>query len=70
MDEEFLARLLEIDRDELGYQDQLSYDIFRLNREQSLEGKQFPFHLIPISQFYLYTNFFVQLGSASSAHPF
>jgi uncharacterized protein (DUF885 family) len=70
MDEEFLARLLEIDRDQLGYQDQLSYDIFRLNREQSLEGNQFPFHLVPVNQFYLYTNRFVQLGSGSSAHPF
>jgi uncharacterized protein (DUF885 family) len=70
MDEEFLARLLEIDRDQLGYQDQLSYDIFRINREQSLEGNQFPFHLIPVNQFFLYTNFFVQLGSGSSAHPF
>jgi uncharacterized protein (DUF885 family) len=70
MDEEFLARLLEIDRDELGYQDQLSYDIFRINREQSLEGNQFPFHLVPVNQFWLYTNFFVQLGSGSSAHPF
>jgi uncharacterized protein (DUF885 family) len=70
MDEEFLARLLEIERDQLGYQDQLSYDIFRLNREQSLEGNQFPFHLVPVNQFYLYTNRFVQLGSGSSAHPF
>ena len=70
MDEEFLARLLEIDREQLGYQDQLSYDIFRLTREQSLEGNQFPFHLIPVNQFYLFTNFFVQLGSGSSAHPF
>ena len=70
MDEEFLQRLLEIDRGELGYQDQLSYDIFRINREQSLEGNQFPFHLQPINQFYSITNFFVQLGSGASAHPF
>lgn len=70
MDEEFLRRLLEIDRSELGYQDQLSYDIFRINREQSLEGNQFPFHLQPINQFYSITNFFVQLGSGASAHPF
>lgn len=70
MDQEFLARLLEIDRGELGYQDQLSYDIFRINREQSLEGNQFPFHLQPVNQFYSTTNFFVQLGSGSSAHPF
>ena len=70
MDEEFLARLLEIDREQLGYQDQLSYDIFRLNREQSLDGNQFPSHLVPVNQFYLFTNFFVQLGSGSGAHPF
>jgi len=70
LDEEFLANLLEIDRDALGYQDQLSYDMFRINREQSLEGNQFPSHLIPVNQFYLATNFFVQLGSGSSAHPF
>ena len=70
VDEEFLKRLLEIDRAQLGYQDQLSYDIFRINREQSLEGNQFPFHLQPINQFYSITNFFVQLGSGASAHPF
>ena len=70
MDEEFLARLLEIDRAQLDYQDQLSYDLFKLNREQSLEGNQFPFHLQPINQFYSMTNFFVQLGSGTSAHPF
>jgi uncharacterized protein (DUF885 family) len=70
MDEEFLARLLEIDRDALSYQEQLSYDIFRIRREQSLEGNQFPFHLQPMNQFRLMTNFFVQLGSGKSMHPF
>lgn len=70
LDDEFLQRLLEIDRDELGYQDRLSYDIFRFSREQSLEGNQFPFHLIPLNQFRSVTNFFVQLGSGASAHPF
>ncbi len=70
MDTEFLQRLLEIDREQLNYQDQLSYDIFRINREQSLETYQFPFHLQPINQFYSITNFFVQLGSGASAHPF
>ena len=70
LDEEFLARLLEIDRDALSYQEQLSYDIFRIRREQSLAGNQFPFHLQPMNQFYLMTNFFVQLGSGKSMHPF
>ncbi len=70
MDEEFLQRLLLIDRDQLDYQEQLSYDLFRINREQSLEGYQFPSHLQPINQFYSLTSFFVQLGSGASAHPF
>jgi uncharacterized protein (DUF885 family) len=70
MDEEFLQRLLEIDRAELGYQERLSYDLFKINREQSLEGNQFPFHLAPINQFGSLTSFFVQLGSGASAHPF
>ncbi|MDH3490435.1 MAG: DUF885 domain-containing protein [Gammaproteobacteria bacterium] len=70
MDEEFLQRLLAIDREQLDYQDQLSYDLFRINREQSLEGDQYPSHLQPINQFYSLTSFFVQLGSGSSAHPF
>ncbi len=70
MDTEFLMRLLAIDREQLEYQDQLSYDIFKINRELSLEGNQFPFHLQPVNQFYSTTNFFVQLGSGTSAHPF
>lgn len=70
MDNEFLTRLMGIDREQLDYQDQLSFDIFKINREQSLEGNQYPFHLQPINQFYSTTNFFVQLGSGTSAHPF
>ena len=70
MDREFLERLLEIDREQLSYQDQISYDIFKLDREESLEGNQFPGHLQPINQFFNIMNFFVQLGSGASAHPF
>lgn len=70
MDEEFLQRLLAIDRSELNVQDQLSFDLFRIKREQSLEGDQFPFHLQPINQFYAITSLFVRLGSGTSAHPF
>ena len=70
MDREFLERLLGIDRDQLSYQDQLSYDIFRIGREESLEGSRFPGYLQPVNQFYNPMNFFVQLGSGSSAQPF
>jgi uncharacterized protein (DUF885 family) len=70
MDEDFLARLLEIDRSQLSRQDKLSYDMFRLNREQSIEGDRFPGHLQPINQFRSTLNFFVQMGSGTSLHPF
>ena len=70
LDETALQRLLEIDREALEYQDQLSYDMFRILREQSLEGEQFPSHLQPMNQFYLFPNTFVRLGSGSAQHPF
>ena len=70
LDEIFLARLLNIDRKQLSRQDRLSYDMFRLNREQSLEGERFPGHLQPINQRLQALNSFVQLGSGTSVHPF
>lgn len=70
LDEEYLSRLLDIDRAALDYQEQLSYDMFMLLREQSLEENLYPSHLQPINQFYLMTNTFVQLGSGASVHPF
>lgn len=70
LDDEFLARLLDIDRGQLSRQDQLSYDMFRLNREQSIEGERFPGYLQPINQFRSALNSFVQLGSGTSVHPF
>ena len=66
--DEHFQRSLEMNP--LSYQDQLSYDIFRIGREQSLEGNQFPGYLQPVNQFYNPMNFFVQLGSGSSAQPF
>lgn len=70
LDDEFLARLLDIDREQLSRQDQLSYDMFELDREMSIEGDRFPGHLQPINQFSSMLNRFVQLGSGTSLHPF
>ncbi len=70
LDREFLERLETIERDALGYQDRISYDLFRINREQSLESYRFPSHLQPLNQFYSLTSSFVQLGSGSGVHPF
>jgi len=70
LDEEFLQRILNIDSDGLSQQDKLSYDIFKLNRETSLAGEQFPRHLAPMNQFRSATSSFVNLGSGSGIHPF
>ncbi len=70
LNQEVLQRLAEIDREQLPYQDQLSYDMFELLREQSLEAQQYPSHLQPFSQYYMYTSGFARLGSGSGLHPF
>ena len=70
LDTEFLERLLTIDESVLDEQDLLTYGTFRLSREMSIEGNQFPGHLQPINQFFSIPNFLVQLGSGASVHPF
>ena len=70
LDEEFLQRILTIDRDGLSQQDKLSFEIFKLNRETSLAGDQFPSHLAPMNQFRSATSSFVNLGSGAGIHPF
>ena len=52
LDTEFLERLLAIDESVLDEQDLLTYGTFRLSREMSIEGNQFPGHLQPINQFF------------------
>jgi uncharacterized protein (DUF885 family) len=69
--QEYLDRLLAIDPEALETsQDLLTYQTFRWDREMELEGFDYPDHLQPIDQFYSIPNFFVQLGSGSSIHPF
>lgn len=70
LDEEFLARLIAVDRSALGEQERLSFDLFRRLREESLEADLYPAYLQPINQFYLLTNTFVRLGSGTGEHPF
>ncbi|MDX2411600.1 MAG: DUF885 domain-containing protein [Woeseiaceae bacterium] len=70
LDEQFLQRILNIDRDELSQQDKLSYDIFKLKRETSLAGEQFAWYLAPMNQFRSATSSFVNLGSGTGIHPF
>ncbi|MCH8158413.1 MAG: DUF885 domain-containing protein [Proteobacteria bacterium] len=70
LDSEHLARVIGIDRGALSRQNQLSYDLFKLNRETSLAGERFPTHLAPMNQFRSATSSFVRLGSGGSLHPF
>ena len=65
-----LATLRSIDRDQLTDQERLSYEIFELQNERTLEGMQYPSDLIPLNQFYNPLNFVAQLGSGQSAQPF
>jgi uncharacterized protein (DUF885 family) len=67
---EFLSRLGEIDRNELSAQDQLSFDMFKLRREVSLAGEQFPSDLLPMNQYRSATSSFVRLGNGNGLHPF
>jgi uncharacterized protein (DUF885 family) len=70
LEREFLDRLLQIDPSDLSVNDRYSYEIFKLTREQSLEGERFPRHLQPINQFRSMTNYFIQVGSGTGLHPF
>ena len=65
-----LAALREIPRDSLGRQDRLTWDIFRGERELTIEGFRHPSHLLPVSQFFSTPNLFAMLGSGTSVHPF
>jgi uncharacterized protein (DUF885 family) len=69
-DREALARLATIDPAQLQGQDLLSYEIFKSGRERDLEGLRFPTELVPVNQFFSTPNFFAQLGSGASLHPF
>ncbi|MDJ0698461.1 MAG: DUF885 domain-containing protein [Woeseiaceae bacterium] len=70
LEQEYLERLEAIDRSALDQQRQLSYDIFKLDREIEIEGDRFPGYLQPLNQFGSVMSYMVQLGSGASVHPF
>ncbi|MDH4125619.1 MAG: DUF885 domain-containing protein [Gammaproteobacteria bacterium] len=70
LNSEFLARLADIERDDLGVNERLSYDMFKLRLETALAGERFPDHLAPMNQFRSASTSFVLLGSGSGDHPF
>ena len=66
----FLNRINAIDSSGLSRSDQLSYQIFKRDREMALRAMQYPDELLPINQFYNLANRFAMLGSGTSAQPF
>lgn len=67
---ECLDRLLAIGSGGLSGQDLLSFRIFQRNQEENLAGEKFPGELMPLNQFRSTPNFFAQMGSGASLHPF
>jgi uncharacterized protein (DUF885 family) len=70
LERDYLARIAAIDRAQLTAAEQLSYDIFKSDRELEIEGFRFPGELLPMNQFYSTPNQFAQLGSGNGLHPF
>ncbi len=66
----WLKRVEAVGSDGLSGQDRLSYDIFVKNAKDTLEGEQYPNHLMPVDQFTNIAGLAAQLGSGSNAQPF
>ncbi len=67
---DFLERARAIDASKLDGQELLSYQVFVYNLERHIGAAKYPAHLLPINQFYSTPDYFAQLGSGSSLHPF
>ena len=70
LERKYLVALLEIDSSDLGGQDLLTYEIFKMDRENSIAGEKFPGELIPLNQMFSLPNFFAVMGSGQSVQPF
>jgi uncharacterized protein (DUF885 family) len=67
--EKYLKESKSID-ESLSDEDRISKEIFEFELNNSLEGLKFPSHLMPINQFWSFTNEFPQLGSGEGNQPF
>lgn len=70
LDKKYLEQLSGIDPAALSGQARLTYDIFKLDREQAIEGTRFPSELLPINQSFGLPSLFAQMGAASGLQPF
>jgi len=70
VEQESLDRLNALDASKLDEAARLTYDIFRYDRELSIDGAQFRTELLPVGQFSSAPAGFGLLGSGKSAQPF
>ncbi|MEM7503954.1 MAG: DUF885 domain-containing protein [Pseudomonadota bacterium] len=70
----YLAELAAIDASSLTGQDRVSYEIFKLERENAIERSELGIDqfetLVPVNQMFSTPQFLVMLGSGASAQPF
>ncbi len=70
----FIKRLLKelraFNRKALAGQDRLSYEILKLELEESLQGERFPEWMQPVDQSGSLPSFLAQIGSGASIQPF
>ena len=69
LESDYLKKLGEIKADQLGTQARLTYDIFRRDRLENIEGFSYQSELLPVDQFGNEVTLFAQL-SATGLHPF
>ncbi len=69
-EQQYLARINQIDPKGLEGQARLNYELFKFDREMAISLSRFDDHLIPINQMSGYHNIFAGLGSGGSAQPF
>lgn len=70
MHQKYLDRASRIDESALSSHDLITYEIFVRQRENAIEGFDYPNHLIPVNQFFSVPNFFAVMGSGASLQPF
>jgi len=70
VEKEYLEKLGAIDPQKLSAQSRLTYDVFRMDRELTIEGLRFPSELIPVNQFFSLPSLVAQMGAGSGVQPF
>jgi uncharacterized protein (DUF885 family) len=70
MARKYTESLRRLDANALDDSHRLSYRILQRNLENTIEGAQFPSHLVPLDQFRNFAGGFAQLGSGTGLHPF